>query len=204
MRAVTVTMSHLSRSSCCCCRSSSCRSWLHSFNTSWWLTRALAASSSAVRRASLSRSSSARARSRSVVSTTCKHRPHPREPPSSSVPRCLPSPGLQRTFRGISHPQQTAKILWVTIFQFTFTFWVTVCKWFALCYRTVVLSVCNIGVLRPNGWMDELGTKVGLGPGHTVLDRDPAPPKGAQKPPIFQPVSVVAKCSHISAPPELL
>jgi len=29
-----------------------------------------------------------------------------------------------------------------------------------------------------------LGTKVGLGPGHIVLDGDPAAPKGAQ-PPIF-------------------
>jgi len=59
-------------SSCCRWRSSSCRSWLHSLSTNWWLKRTLAASSSAVRRASLSRSSSARARSRSVVSTTCE------------------------------------------------------------------------------------------------------------------------------------
>jgi len=29
-----------------------------------------------------------------------------------------------------------------------------------------------------------LGMEVGLGPGHTVLDRDPAPPKG-HSPPIF-------------------
>jgi len=38
-------------------------------------------------------------------------------------------------------------------------------KWFALCYRTVVcpvclpclciLSVCNVGALWPNGWMDQ-------------------------------------------------
>jgi len=33
-------------------------------------------------------------------------------------------------------------------------------KRFALCYRTVdlpvsVLSVCDVGVLWPNGWMDE-------------------------------------------------
>ena len=32
-----------------------------------------------------------------------------------------------------------------------------------------------------------LGTKVGLGPGHNVLDGDPAPPKGAQPAPIFGP-----------------
>ena len=32
-----------------------------------------------------------------------------------------------------------------------------------------------------------LGAEVGLGPGHIVLDVDPAPPKGAQKPPLFGP-----------------
>ena len=32
----------------------------------------------------------------------------------------------------------------------------------------------------------KLGKEVGLGPGHIVLDEDPAPPKGAQ-PPIFGP-----------------
>ena len=34
-------------------------------------------------------------------------------------------------------------------------------KWFTLCYWTVVctvLSVCNIGVLWPNGWMDQGST----------------------------------------------
>jgi len=34
------------------------------------------------------------------------------------------------------------------------------------------LSVCNVGVLWPNGSMP-LGTQVGLGPGHIVLDGDP-------------------------------
>ena len=40
----------------------------------------------------------------------------------------------------------------------------------------------------------KLGTEVGPGPGHTVLDKNPAPPvsSGAQ-PPNFQPMSVVAK-----------
>jgi len=54
-------------------------------------------------------------------------------------------------------------------------------KRFALCYQTVVcpvLSVCDVGVLWPNGWMDqdEIGMRVGLGSGHIVLDGDPAPP----------------------------
>jgi len=37
-------------------------------------------------------------------------------------------------------------------------FWATVVKLFALCYGTIVgpvsLSVCDVGVLWPNGWMD--------------------------------------------------
>jgi len=47
--------------------------------------------------------------------------------------------------------------------------------------------------------------EVGLGPGHNVLDGDPAPRrKGAQQPPIFGPMSIVAKRSPISATAELL
>jgi len=44
------------------------------------------------------------------------------------------------------------------------------------------------------GWIKmQLGTEVGLGPGHIVLDGDPVPrPKGA-KPPNFQPMSVVVQ-----------
>jgi len=43
----------------------------------------------------------------------------------------------------------------------------------------------NVGVLWPNGWMDQdATTQVGLGPGHIVLDGNPAepapPPKEAQ------------------------
>ena len=50
-----------------------------------------------------------------------------------------------------------------------------------------------------------LGTEVGLGPGHIVLDGDPAlPQKGAQQPPTFRPMSIVAKRSPISATAELL
>ena len=55
-----------------------------------------------------------------------------------------------------------------------------------------------------------LGTEVGLGPGDIVLggDRDPAhppsPPKEAQQPPSFRPMSIVAKRSPISATPEHL
>ena len=40
------------------------------------------------------------------------------------------------------------------------------------------LSVCNVGVLWPNGWMDQDETWHGgmPRPGHIVLDGDPAPP----------------------------
>ena len=39
-----------------------------------------------------------------------------------------------------------------------------------------------------------LGMEVGLGPGDFVLDGDPAPsPQGAQLPPSFLPMSIVAK-----------
>jgi len=63
-------------------------------------------------------------------------------------------------------------------------------KQFAVCYQTVVClscSVCNVGVLWPNG-SNKLGMEVGLGFGLIVLDGDPAPPhqKGKQ-PPIFGP-----------------
>ena len=52
------------------------------------------------------------------------------------------------------------------------------------------LSVCDIGVLWPNGWMDqdETWVQVGLGPGHIVLHGDPAPqPLKGHSPPIFGP-----------------
>jgi len=50
-------------------------------------------------------------------------------------------------------------------------------KQFALCYQTLsVLSVYNVGVLWPNGWIKvKLGMQVGLEPGHIVLDGDPVP-----------------------------
>jgi len=36
-------------------------------------------------------------------------------------------------------------------------------------------SVCDVCVLWPNCWMDQDGREVELGPGHIVLDGDPAP-----------------------------
>jgi len=67
-------------------------------------------------------------------------------------------------------------------------------KRFALCYRSVscpVCPVCDVRALWPNGWTDQDETwHAGrpTGPGHIVLDGDPAPPspKG-HSPPIFGP-----------------
>jgi len=71
-------------------------------------------------------------------------------------------------------------------------FWATVYKtvrpmlW-DRCHVLSVCPVCDVGVLRPTvGWIKtKLGPEVGLGPGHIVLDGDPAPN--------FRPMSVVAK-----------
>jgi len=50
------------------------------------------------------------------------------------------------------------------------------------------------------GWMKTpLSTEVDLGPGHTVLDgRSQLPTKGAQQPPSFRPISIVATVAHLS------
>ena len=49
------------------------------------------------------------------------------------------------------------------------------------------------------GWMMTLlGAEVDLGSGHIVLDGVPAPAKGAQQPPSFRPMSIVAVVAHLS------
>jgi len=51
------------------------------------------------------------------------------------------------------------------------------------------------------GWMKTpLGTVVEHSPGHIVLDGDPASPpaKGAQQPPLFRLMSIVATVAHLS------
>jgi len=78
-------------------------------------------------------------------------------------------------------------------------------KRFALCYRTIVfpvctpvLSVCNVGVFWPNGWMDQCETRHGgmPRPGHIVLDGEFWGPsfhsKAAQPPSNFRSMSAVA------------
>ena len=56
------------------------------------------------------------------------------------------------------------------------------------------------------GWMKTpLGTEADLGPGHIVLDGDPAlPRKGHISPRSFRPMSIVGKRSPILATAELL
>jgi len=52
------------------------------------------------------------------------------------------------------------------------------------------------------GWIKmPFGTEVDLSPGRIVLYGDPAPPppsKGAQQPPSFRPMSIVATVAHLS------
>ena len=69
-------------------------------------------------------------------------------------------------------------------------FWATVCKTVALCYQTIVclscLSVTLVYCGQTVGWIKmKLDMQVGLSPGNSVLDRDPAPryEKGHSSPP---------------------
>ena len=51
-----------------------------------------------------------------------------------------------------------------------------------------VLSVTLVYCGQTDGWIKmKLGMQVGLGPGHIVLDGDPAPPPKGAQPPIFGP-----------------
>jgi len=79
-------------------------------------------------------------------------------------------------------------------------------KRFTLCYRVcpvlcvmLVYSGQTVGCIKM-----PLGTEVGLGPGYIVLDGDRAPSHHSSPPPTFQPMSIEAKRSPISATAELL
>jgi len=73
-----------------------------------------------------------------------------------------------------------------------YAFWATVCKTVRpmLLDRCLpVCPVCDVGVLWPNGWMDQHATWYGGRPPpwpHCVR-WGPRSPKGAQQPPIFDP-----------------
>jgi len=68
------------------------------------------------------------------------------------------------------------------------------------------LSVTLVYCSQTVGWIRmSFGTEVGLDPGHSVLDGDPAlSQKGAQQPFTFRTMSIVVKRSPISATAELL
>jgi len=88
-------------------------------------------------------------------------------------------------------------------------FWGNCYKYqFALCYGNLsVLSVCNVGVLWPNGWMDQDATWYGgrPRPGWYCVRWGPSSPHGkGHSSPHFLPMSIVAKRSPISATAELL
>jgi len=76
---------------------------------------------------------------------------------------------------------------------------------FTLCCQTVVLSVISCVRSVYCGQTVEciripLGTEVGLGPGHTVLDGEPAPPTEratAAPPPLFDPLCS-GRVAHLS------
>jgi len=58
------------------------------------------------------------------------------------------------------------------------------------------LSVTLVYCGHTVGWVKmKLGVDVGLGPGHILVDGDPAPPpqKGGTAAPTFQPMSIVGK-----------
>jgi len=77
-----------------------------------------------------------------------------------------------------------AQSLSVSLFCFHFIVQPFV-KGFTLCYRTVVLSVCDIGVLWPNGWMDHDATWCGGRPQlrpHCVRWGPSSLQKGIQQP----------------------
>jgi len=73
---------------------------------------------------------------------------------------------------------------------------------------SVCLSVCNVGVLWPNGWMDQVSTWRGGRPRlrrHCVRWGPSSPTvRGTTAPPTLRPMSVAAKRSPISATAELL
>ena len=74
-------------------------------------------------------------------------------------------------------------------------------KRFALCYPTVVLSVLSVMLVYCGQMVGRIkmkrGTDAGLGPGHTVLDEEPAPLKGHSPLPNFRLISIVAKRLHV-------
>jgi len=67
-------------------------------------------------------------------------------------------------------------------------FWTTACKTVHPILSDCCLSVTLVYYGKTVGWIQmKLGMQVGLGPGNTMLDGDPTPPKQGHRPPIFGP-----------------
>jgi len=85
-------------------------------------------------------------------------------------------------------------------------FWANVLQTAALCSRTVVcpvcpiLSVCDVGVLWPNGWMNQDATWYGGRPRPRPHgDPAPSPPRErGREAPSFRPMFIVAMVAHLS------
>jgi len=85
-------------------------------------------------------------------------------------------------------------------------FWATVCKTVRpmlsdRCLSCLsVLSVLSVTFVHYGQTVGRIKTKLGmqveLGPGHTVLDGDPAPHPSKGQSPNFRPISVAAKWLH--------
>jgi len=72
-----------------------------------------------------------------------------------------------------------------------------------LCHQTVVLSVLSVTLVHSGqtvAWIKmKLGVHVGLGPGHIVLDGDPAPPLPKAQSPQFPQFSAHICCGQMAA-----
>ena len=102
---------------------------------------------------------------------------------------------LNYNFKKLTQPQSFCFFVMWLVSLFCVVFGRPFVKRFALCYRTIVLSVTLVYCGQTVGWIKmKLGRQVRLRPGHIVLDGDPAPPhqKGSGVP-NFRPISIVAK-----------
>ena len=113
------------------------------------------------------------------------------------------APEYARPLRQKSHPWLSATSTYSTDFGATVTSNGSSCP----TWRLSVLSVCYVGVLWPNGRMDQDVTWYGgrPRPSGIVLDRDPAfPTERGTAAATFRPMTIVAKGPFISATAEVL
>jgi len=132
-------------------------------------------------------------------------------PLSPSITPSLFTPGSRPTyFTNLSPqtffwPQDSLRFIWTSWFfvlVFFIIFWATVCKTVHCMLSDRCLSVLFVTFVHCGQTVGrikmKLGTQVGLGPSHIVLDGDPAPPppKGHSPLPNFRPISIAAKRLH--------